>query len=72
MMMIIEKHHGISRSSLLPFCLLLILVMTYGSPVVSAAGEDSTIPWQMFRNNPLHTGQSQYPGARVGALKWKF
>ncbi|MEK7368108.1 MAG: PQQ-binding-like beta-propeller repeat protein, partial [Planctomycetota bacterium] len=46
--------------------------MLLSNPNGIVAGENTKIPWQMFRNNPSHTGQSQHPGTRTGVLKWRF
>lgn len=36
------------------------------------ADEPPKIPWQMFRGDLRHTGQSAYKGAQTDALKWSF
>lgn len=52
------------------FIFIIISVLTQLKSV--QAQEVSKTPWQMFRGNLQHTGQSAYKGAQTNTLKWSF
>ncbi len=47
---------------------ILVLICLYG--VLSSMNATASERWPMFRNNPLHTGQSANLGPTTNALKW--
>ena len=38
----------------------------------NATAETHKIPWQMFRGDIRHTGQSNYKGGQTNELKWSY
>ncbi|MEK6739367.1 MAG: PQQ-binding-like beta-propeller repeat protein, partial [Planctomycetota bacterium] len=54
------------RLALATFGVLLLLMQ------FNAAADTTKIPWQMFRADIRHTGQSDYKGGQTNALKWSY
>lgn len=50
-------------------CIILSTLIQFKS---IQAQETSKIPWQMFRSDLRHTGQSAYKGAQTNTLKWSY
>src|SRR5574337_206155 len=59
-----------TNTYLTTFIFIIILVHTQFKSI--QAEETLKIPWQMFRGDLQHTGQSAYKGAQTNSLKWSF
>lgn len=50
------------------FCIIVTILIQFKS----IHAEDADIPWQMFRRDLQHTGQSPFVGPKNSEVKWAF
>ncbi|MEK7789977.1 MAG: PQQ-binding-like beta-propeller repeat protein, partial [Planctomycetota bacterium] len=63
------KNNSYKTNSLITFLFIIISALPQFK---SVQAETSKIPWQMFRGDIQHTGQSTYKGPQTNNLKWSF
>ena len=63
------KNNPYKTNSLITFLFIIILSIPQFK---SVQAETPKIPWQMFRGDIQHTGQSTYKGPQTNNLKWSF
>ena len=63
------KNNPYKTNSLITFLFIIILALPQFK---SVQAETRKIPWQMFRGDIQHTGQSIYKGPQTNNLKWSF
>ncbi|MCR4319015.1 MAG: PQQ-binding-like beta-propeller repeat protein, partial [Candidatus Brocadiaceae bacterium] len=63
------KNNPYKTNSLITFLFIIISALPQFK---SVQAETHKIPWQMFRGDIQHTGQSAYKGPQTNNLKWSF
>ena len=63
------KNTPYKTNSLITFIFIIISALLQFK---SVQAETPRIPWQMFRGDIQHTGQSEYKGPQTNNLKWAF